>query len=142
MAVKKYPGIVSTLYNSTNKIAALKDISIDDSASSVDVTDHDSGAYGEQMPTFSQVKITANLWYLGDTTTGVQDTQHAALLTAKTAFTILTLKHRPVGDGSGKAEISYPVRVTSCKYGAPAAGAQSFDVEFVGTGAPTIGVQA
>lgn len=138
----KYRGIVATLYNGTTKLAGLKDVTIEDSMSVIDVSDHDSAGYGEKMGTFADVKITANIWYLGDSVTGVQDTGQAALRTAKNAQTILTLKYRPVGDGTGKAEEQYPVRVTKFSLGSPVAGAQPFDVEFVGTGAPTITTQA
>ena len=141
MANQKYRGIVSTLYSGANKLLALKDVTIDDSAQTVDTSDHDSAGYGEQTPTFKQIKISANFFYLGDTTTGVQETQQAALITAYGSNTILTLKHRPAGDGTGKAEFQYPVRIAKLGFGAPVAGVQPFDVEFVGTGAPTYTVQ-
>lgn len=141
MSNVKLRGIISTLYNATNKLVALKDVTFDDSAQTVDTSDHDSAGYGELTPTFKQIKITANFWYLGDSVTGVQETQQAALVTAYGANTILTLKHRPNGDGTGKAEFQYPVRISKLAFAAPAAGVQPFDVEFVGTGAPTYTVQ-
>lgn len=137
----KFRGIVGELYNGSTKLLGLKDLNIDDTASTVDVSDHDSAGYGELMPTFKQVKASANFWYLGDSVTGVQDTTQAALITAYNANTILTLKFRPNGTATGKAEFQYPVRMDSLKFAAPTAGAQPFDVTFVGTGAPTYTVQ-
>lgn len=142
MSNVKARGIISTLYNGTNKLTALKDVTFDDSAQTVDTSDHDSAGYGELTPTFKQIKISANFFYLGDSVTGVQETQQAALITAYGANTILALHHRPFGDGSGKADFSYPVRISKLGFAAPVAGVQPFDVEFVGTGAPTYSTQA
>lgn len=137
----KYRGITGTCYNGATKILGLKDLVVTDSMTLIGVEDHDSGGYGEELGTFAKVTITANIWYLGDSVTGVQETGQAALRTAKNAQTILTIKIRPAGDGTGKAEEQYPVRVAEFTLGQPTAGAQPFDVKFAGAGAPTITTQ-
>lgn len=141
MADAKMRGVVAELYNSANKIAGLSDYTIKVDAASVDVSDHDSGSWGEEMPTTSKWSASGKLWYLGDGTTGVGATTQKALRDALPLATQLTVEFRPFGTGTGKAKYSGTCRVKGWSVGAPTSGAQNFDVELVGVGALTEGTQ-
>lgn len=144
MANIKLRGIVAELWigSSLAKLLSLQTYTIDISMATVDVTDHDSGGYGEKMPTFAQWTATGKLWYLGDSVTGINEAGQAALLTALPLATILTVEFRPDGSATGKAKLAGSCRLSKWATSADTAGAQGIDISLEGIGALVVGTQS
>lgn len=137
----KLSGVKGEFYVSTTKTlgVASYDISVD--MNTVDVSDHDSGGWGEDMTTTAKWSGSIKAWYLGDSVTGVAETGQAALMDACPVGTIIACEFRPNGTGTGKAKWSGNARVKGYKTSAPTSGAQNLDFDIVGVGALTRGTQ-
>lgn len=144
MANSKFKGIEAVLYITSAAMLGLQDYTLNVEMGDVDVSDHNSAGWGERMTTLAQWTASCKAWYIGDGTTGVQETGQAALVTALTATSpsdVLTVEFRPHGTASGRVKFAGSCRVKKWSTGAPTTGAQSFDVDLVGVGALTPGTQ-
>jgi predicted secreted protein len=144
MPTTKLKGIEAVLYVTSAAMLGLQDYTLNVDMGDVSVADHNSAGWDERMTTLATWTASAKGWYIGDSTTGVQETGQAALVTAATATApgdVLTVEFRPHGTGSGKVKFAGSCRVKKWSVGAPTTGAQSFDVDLVGVGALTPGTQ-
>lgn len=137
----KLAGVKGEFYITATKQLGVSNYDLSIELGTVDVSDHDSGGWGEDMTTTAKWAASLSAWYLGDSVTGVADTTQAAIMDACPIGTILACKFRPNGTGTGKAEWTGNARVKSYKLGAPNSGAQPFNYELVGSGALTRGTQ-
>jgi len=137
---QKLRGVVAELWNGTTKIAKLQEYTLDVSMSTVDVTDHDSGGWGEKMTTFAQWTATAKAWLWVDSH-GVLDDSQSAIFDALPAATVLSVEFRPLGTLSGNSKWSGSCRVSKVSTNSPTSGAQGFDYSLEGIGALVRGTQ-
>jgi predicted secreted protein len=141
MASAKLAGVKGEFYVSTTKTLGVSNYDLNVELGVVDVSDHDSGGWGEDMTTTAKWSGSITAWYLGDATTGVADTTHATIMDACPIGTIIACEFRPNGTGTGKAKFSGNARVKGYKLAAPNSGAQPFNFDIVGVGALTRGTQ-
>jgi predicted secreted protein len=132
----KIRGISGELYSGSVKVAAMHDIVLDIASQTSDDSDHDSGSWGSKQTGINEWSIKADGWLLDG------DTNQQALLDAQIAGTVLALKYRPAGTGSGKTEWSGNAVCSKFNTGAPQQGSQPLSLEFEGRGAIARGTQA
>jgi hypothetical protein len=141
MPNQKFSGVKGEFYVSTTKTLGVASYDISVEMGTVDVSDHDSGGWGEDMTTTAKWSGSIKAWYLGDSVTGVAETGQAALMAACPVGTIIACEFRPNGTGSNKAKYSGNARVSSYKTSASTTSAQDLNFEIKGVGALTPGTQ-
>jgi hypothetical protein len=141
MASQKFSGKFGEIWvgatiGAAVKFAAIQDWTYSEQGSEIDVSDHDSGGYGESLVGIIKTKISARGFYLGDSATFAQDANQLTLdgTVGDDAAQIFWLL--PNGKGSGKACIKLSGRVMSLTMSSPTNGAIGHDLEIVGVGAP------
>jgi hypothetical protein len=118
------------------KFAAIQDWTYSEQGSEIDVSDHDSGGYGESLVGIIKTKISARGFYLADNSTFAQDSAQGTLDGTVGDDTPQIFWLLPNGKLAGKACIKLSGRVMSLTMSSPTNGAIGHDLEIVGVGAP------
>lgn len=132
----KIRGVNWEVYNATDKIPNVTNVDLDVTATEIDASDHDSGAWGETM---------TGTWRWKATVAAFSNDGNAiqkALRDAGLAGTTLTIEFRPNGTGTTKTKFTGSARVLNFKMGGPQDGVQPFNFDLGGVGALTEGAQS
>jgi predicted secreted protein len=131
----KVHGKEALIYNGAQKIASVRDISVDVQNKTADATDHDSGGWEEVISgnknwsgTWSNVKV-------------IGDASQDAVFDAVTGATLVTLNVYPKGQGSGLPMYSGAALIIDWSYKAPNGDIQTIDIKFQGNQAFARSVQ-
>jgi hypothetical protein len=124
------------------KFAAVQDWTYSEQGSEIDVSDHDSGGYGESLVGTIKTKISARGFLLVDSATFAQDSAQATLDSAVGSDTAQVFWLLPKGKATGRMSIKLSGRIMSMTLSSPTNGGLGHDLEIVGVGAPDRTVQS
>lgn len=132
----KLSGVAGELWTGTDKVPNITNYDLTVNSNQANVSDHDSGRWGEKINTTAQWTASMTGWY------NEGNTIQAAILAAAVSGASLPFEFRPNGTGTGKSKFAGNGVIGNIKYGAPQDAGQPFSFDIAGQGALTSGVQS